>query len=872
MKKKILFISSIILITITIVFTIFTNNNDKLKLTDEEMKYIEQNKDTIFKVGYFPTPAERRFCIKLCKKIEEDTSLKLKIYDDTWNNTLALIKNSSLPIVMNMNKTVNRKKYALFTEPLEPISCGIYSGEENTITSFNDINGKVIGAERETALSESFPNEYPNLSYTLQIYDTFEETRKAFEDREIDGFLSTKSYDENVKGLHFFAIDSITLDTNHIGVSKEYPILYSIISKEIEILKKEKWDILVSDIINFELEKSLVDFTDIEKKYLSQKKIITVGLPTEYFLYAYGEEYNLKGILPKILEKVQFISNSNFSYKFDKLENLRLREDIDFYIDYEKSKDYVTNSVFTEDIIIASTSDKKSIKEVYDLSIYNVGIFGVPKAKNSLIHSMPNIKLKEYNNIEDANSDIKKRNLDYLIMPRLYFENTTENFSYRGDFDININRFVSDDKMIINIIDKCLFIIDTDKIIENEIIKTANNKIPLKIIFLLIILLSIVLLGIKALKTIWNLQYKDSYYGLYNIKYLDKMLKNKSCFLILVELIDVDIIKAHYGNKIFEKYINKFIMEIKTKLSAKEYIVYLGENRFLLATNTDIEKFIPLLKKIKHITINKILLMYKKRICYYDFEGDESISIILEKMHLGMKIEKERNDIIHLTNQKYEHYKNRIAKDIMIKQAIEKGEINTTFRDIVNNHENIVAKYVDIKLDGVNQNNLYKIAKRLDIEIKLDKLVLSRVLKANSNKPILIKVSSRTLLSEKFFDYLLDRISKNITLIIIIDFEVYEENIDVLIKNENIQYAIENFGQNLKNDCAIKYYDIENIILDNSLCTDIEENSEVIEFIKTFAKNNNKKIFTRGEYFGGNNSDNFFDYYIREEIDENTDC
>jgi hypothetical protein len=303
MKKKILFISSIILITITIVFTIFTNNNDKLKLTDDEMKYIEQNKDTIFKVGYFPTPAERRFCIKLCKKIEEDTSLKLKIYDDTWNNTLALIKNSSLPIVMNMNKTVNRKKYALFTEPLEPISCGIYSGEENTITSFNDINGKVIGAETETALSESFPNEYPNLSYTLQIYDTFEETRKAFEDRKIDGFLSTKSYDENVKGLHFFAIDSITLNTNHIGVSKEYPILYSIISKEIEILKKEKWDILVSDIINFELEKSLVDFTDIEKKYLSQKKIITVGLPTNIFYMLMVRNIILKESSRKYLKK-----------------------------------------------------------------------------------------------------------------------------------------------------------------------------------------------------------------------------------------------------------------------------------------------------------------------------------------------------------------------------------------------------------------------------------------------------------------------------------------------------------------------------------------------------------------------------------------
>jgi ABC-type amino acid transport substrate-binding protein/EAL domain-containing protein (putative c-di-GMP-specific phosphodiesterase class I) len=871
MKKKMVFISLHILITIIVVFSIFNNNSRKLKLTDEEMKYIEENKDTIFMVGYFPTSVERRFSKKLCEKIEEDTSLKLKIYDDTWNNTLELIKKSSLPIVMNMNKTVNREKYVLFTEPLEPIPCGIYSSE-NIITSFNDINGKVIGAERETALSESFPSQYPNLAYTLKIYDTFEETRRAFEDKEIDGFLSTKSYDENVKGLQFFAIDSITLDTNHIGVSKEYPILYSIISKEIEILKKERWDILVSDVINFELEKSLVDFTDKEKEYLSQKKIITVGLPTEYFLYAYGEEYSAKGVLPKILEKVQFISDSNFSYTFDKLENLRLREDIDFYIDYETSKPYASTSVFTEELIIASTSDKKSIKEIYDLSIYSVGILGVPKAKDFLIDSMPYIDLKEYAHIEEASSDIKSGNIDYLIMPRLYFENTKENLSYRGDFDVNINRFVSDEEMIIEIIDKCLFIIDTDRIIEDQIVKTAPKKIPYKIIFFLIALLSILFIIVKTSKIIWNLKFKDSYYGLYNIKYIDRMLNNKSYCLFLVELCDIDTIKAHYGNKIFEKYINKFIMEIKDHLSNKEYIVYLNENKFLIAKNSDIEKFIPLLNKIKHITINKILLMYKKLICYYDFQGDESISIALEKMNLSINIEKEKNDIIHLTNQKYLQYKNKIAKDIMIKQTIEKGEINPTFRDILDNQENIVAKYVDIKFDGINQNNLYKTAKRLDLQIKLDKLVISKVIKVKIDKPIFIKVSSRTLLSNNFFDWLLDKISKNITIVFIIDIEVYEENFDVLTQNENIQYAIENFGKNLKDDCVIKYYDIENIILDNSLFTDVEENREVIEFIKTFAKDNNKKLYLLGEYLGSNSPNNLSDYYIMEERDENTNC
>lgn len=218
---------------------------------------------------------------------------------------------------------------------------------------------------------------------------------------------------------------------------------------------------VVLDVINYELEKALVDFTEVEQNYLDNKEVIRVGLPTEYFLYAYGEVYNPKGPLPAVLNKIEFISNTTFVYEFDRLENLRLREDIDVYIDYELSNNHYSESIFDEEIIIVGSPNKRSIKEVYELSTYRVGIFGVPNAVAFFQKNMPTMALTEYKDMSDAVNQMNAEAIDYLIIPKQYFEMTHQDYNIYGNYRVNINRLVSGDETLIEIIDKCLFIIDT---------------------------------------------------------------------------------------------------------------------------------------------------------------------------------------------------------------------------------------------------------------------------------------------------------------------------------------------------------------------------------------------------------------------------
>lgn len=842
MKKKrwisFLFILSIFLSAVT-----FFYNNNELKLTNEEQVYIENNKETIFLVGYFPTAAERRFCEKLCQQIETDTGLKFRIYSDSWNNTLTLLQRGRLPVVMNMNKTPKRQEYTLFTSPLKPIDCGIYSGEKDTILSFADIQGKVIGVEKETALSESFPAKYPELDYQLKIYDTFEETRQGFENQEIDGFLSTKSYDDNVKGLHFFKVESITVDTNHIGVSKEYPELYSILSKEIALLKSKKWDIEVLDVINYELEKSLVDFNVEEKAYLDKKDLIKVGLPIEYDLYVRGSEYYPEGALAKVLEKIEFISTANFAYEFDSLENLRLREDIDVYIDYEKSKHYTSKTIFNEEIIILGTSGTQAINEIYELSIHKVGLFGVPKAKEMLRRSMPELSIQNFDQLNLAANAIKKEEIDYLIMPRRYYETVFNSHSLHGNFQSFINRFVSDDPMLIEILDKCLFIIDTEMIVD-EIVR---HEIPKLFPYGRLIGLVVLILGLVVTYKIYQNQYKryyfDKQYGVYNMSYLEKDYERLPKYFIAIRLEDIDEIRLHHGLKILKKYMGHFIRSIEKILDENAYLFFLHQDILLIAHPNRSEDMLSQLSKISSISTNEDILKYNKSICFYESVPDELLQETYVKLLSGLKISKKEEGVLYLTNERFQSYKQQISNEIILREKIIKNDMQILYSDVWDKNQRNIGSYAQICVENMklNQSTLGKIG----LSIEVDKYLLSHVLKSSKTGRVFVRISEMTLKSDCFFEWLTSYLNESLELVLLLKGPNLNELLDFIQPVKGIAYGVEGFGQALQSEHLIKYHPISYIIVSPSLYLDIEENEEIICFIESFAKRHQKKIVSQ---------------------------
>lgn len=110
----------------------------------------------------------------------------------------------------------------------------------------------------------------------------------------------------------------------------------------------------------------------------------------------------------------------------------------------------------------------------------------------------------------------------------------------------------------------------------------------------------------------------------------------------------------------------------------------------------------------------------------------------------------------------------------------------------------------------------------------------------------------------------MDRMNDQLTLYLMLDIESFEENSDLLQRNDRIKYAIDDFGQNLMYDHLVKYYDVDYIFADRRVFLDVEENADIIQFIIGFASENNKKLIS----YTKNTQD--ADYYVEESFNEST--
>ena len=850
MKKYTLVIVAATFILLILSATSYLVFNDKsLQLTEQEKDFIAQNKDNLFLVGYFPTDAEKRFSDKLCEKIEADTGLKLRVYSDTWNNTLTLLKMGSLPIVMNMNITPNRSEYAFFTESFIPISCGIYSSETYVIDSFESMKGKTIGVEHQNALSETFQSEYPNLDYKLNKYDSFEETRAAFKRGDIDGFLSSKSYDDNVLGLNYFEIEGITKGTNHIGVSKEYPLLYSILDKEISLLIDEKWDVLLSEIITFELERTLLEFDQLESNYLSHNPSLKVGIPTEYFLYASNDDFLPHGVLPSIVEKIAFICEIDIQFVSDSLKNLRIREDIDFYVDNLESKKVNTAFIFDTDVIVVGTAEKKVISEKYELSPYKVGIVGIPNMADQLIVAMPNLDITVYQDIEHAQEQLADQEIDYLILPKHYFYATkySDALLERGELTTKQNYFVSNNANLASLLNKSLTIIDSSWIIQDEL-KSAESQIS-KYFYLVLVLLLILLLFVIRfiLKRFYNYHFKDKNFNLYNSQYLKRKIRAAEGYLALIEITNADNIRSYYGKKLYDKYLANLINNILKDQPPTERLIYLEQNKFLYLFN-DIKDINFLYQNHnKSMFMTSVTIEYGLSVCFVDFGANDSLETITNKLNMGMTLARENKTPFYFDDKQQNIQMNHMIREEKIKEALQGGLTKIKYLKIIDKDEEIFGELIIPSIEGISHHVLKKTAKKLNLETHLDTESIKLNFSTNkvTEKPLFFRVSENTILTDGFFKWLKLIAGISPLIYLLIDFQTYENNYDKFASEPQLQIAIDNFGLQLDKDLSVRYYaNVQYLILSRGFTQDLYENDELLEFLTTFSHKYQKKIIT----------------------------
>jgi hypothetical protein len=822
---------------------------DTLHLTDEEKQYVLTHQNDIFNVGYFPTDSERRFSEKFCQQVEADTGLKLNPYEASWGQSLDMLKTGTLPIVMNMNVTAARSAYTDFTASFAPISCGIYSSEFEPIDTFSGLKGKAIGIERGNVLAEAFTENYPTLAYALETFDSQAAMRDAFSAGKIDGFISIKDFDENSRDLHYFEIESISQGTNHVGVNKQDPILYRILAKEVDYLKKQNWDVSVSDLIGFELERSQIVFSEAGEAFLEENSSLRVGIPSAYFLYYTGDSYSPKGILPTLMAKIAFTANTNIYYTFDSAKNLRLREDIDFYLDNVPSPAFQSNVVFENEIVAIGSADQKAFSEIYELAERRIGILGVPNLMGQLQAQMPNIALTVFSDVTSAERALKNNQIDYLALPKDYYavSSLRNRFIERGDIAVKANFFISKQAACIDILNACLAVIDADKILQAQRTVTARISTKVKLIAaLVLVILALIAFnrGWKWLKSVW---FYDNVYHLGNLKVLARRMKHAEGLLCLLEIKNTSAIKIHYGKKRYDKYIRALLDELTRGLDAPDAVFYRADNQFIIQARKreTLETLYETLHKKIHWT--ETMLNYQIAMCSADFVQNDVLGTMLTQLDAGIEIAASHSGVYHFDAKQQLIYKNKRLRDEQVKEAIRSGDIGILNRCIVDKQGTEFARYILPTMAGMLPQTFMKYTEKLELGTSLNKETLKKLLNASeqTSERYLLEIYDETIKSSGFLAWAAHLNNHRHQLYFAVSMEAYLY-VDAFFEvPEDIYFVIKDFGRDLKNEIQVAHYPVSLLLLDFDITEDSEGREAFLQFIQTYAAQHEKKCIVK---------------------------
>lgn len=911
MRKKYIIISIVSGMLILVCFFIFfIQRPNELELNREEKVFIQQNQNTYFFMGYYVTPSEKLVMNKLCTKISEDTGLNISPFEGTWDNNIQLLQSGKLPILANMNITKGRLGYTNFTSSFAGLSIGIYSNYDNKIVRYEDLEGKTIGIEKNVCLLQKFKMKYPTIQFSERYYNSLDSLREALSNGEIDCFISSNSYNEDLRFYYFFRIEGLSRDNNYIGVNKEYPILYQIINKEVEHLIHTDWDQEVRELVDFELETKHMEFTDAEKRYIEEKQSICIGIPKEFNYYAYGDPYNPKGIIPEFFHKIEFLTDLQFIYCFDRYENLIKRKDIDIIVSSEHLPFASTSPILFNKLIAVSNGKRDVIHEAYELEPYTIGVVNDAIFISNMKRIMPYLTIKIYESYDEIYQDLEKKMIDYGIIPERLFQKkiSKSNLINSGIVTRRFHYVYSknNEEPLLDIINKCLTTINMDSLVKEEVAKLIQDEEPFYKIFLysliVFFIVGIIIYQIMKRNAKKNKQlYFDEATMLHNELWLKNKLKiNYTEYTyFLAQPQNLKLVLEQYGTNAYKKALKVLVTGLKDHIDKDEHIVKLGSNQFLIIKKKLEEQdrivYLHNLKTLfnRRFTIFDINFSYEmKVVSLHPYDEIYTYEKLIKELGIGLRYAEYTRDVVDYTYDVYSKVQNKIEYDTKLSSAIMHEKIFLKFNRIVDREGKIYGYDVTYSCNlgewgEVNFVNLKRNVSRLGLETIFDKVVLKKLFESiddpsYTNTRLFIEVNKKTLENTSFFLWITEKLEslKNIQLFFKVDIDCYEKLLDAVedINYNQLNFVLAEFDQNLLENTVIKEYDIPIAEINASVFLDIECNEELIDFIIFFSKKHHKKILitaikTVHQYQAIQNYD--IDYYVdnfRGNENESIDC
>lgn len=259
--KKVLFLLIFIFLG-----SIFSN---EIELNEEEKEYL--NKKKVIKMcvdpDWFPFEIINQDNIHegisadLIKIIKDKLNLNIELIPTkTWDETIELSQKRECDILSFLNETSKRKEWLVFTKPIFTDQNVLVGRAERKYIEDISKENLSIALPRQTAMSERFANDFPNL--TIIPTSTEDEAFKLVEEYKADLTLRSliiTAYTIKKNGLFNLKIVGEPKDYENylrIGVRKDEPILKDILNKAIVKISKKDVDNIVNKYVTVVVNKT----------------------------------------------------------------------------------------------------------------------------------------------------------------------------------------------------------------------------------------------------------------------------------------------------------------------------------------------------------------------------------------------------------------------------------------------------------------------------------------------------------------------------------------------------------------------------------------------------------------------------------------
>ena len=228
-----------------------------------------------------------------------------------------------LDVIHTLVENEERQKYFTFSDPFTSDDVVLYGrvGEER-IRNINDLKDKKIGFIKGHALLTTYQQQYPDLHYVE--FNTNMEVLRALASNEIDVYPYETSpikfhiSQNNLQGIEIVGDDFIMENSkiNHrIAVHNNNPILMSILNKSMAAVTSKEFETITDKWLPSIDEFANIGLTPEEKYWLSQNRVIKVGVdPAAAPNEAIDENGNISGISGDYLDIIAAKLNIKFEW------------------------------------------------------------------------------------------------------------------------------------------------------------------------------------------------------------------------------------------------------------------------------------------------------------------------------------------------------------------------------------------------------------------------------------------------------------------------------------------------------------------------------------------------------------------------------